>query len=151
MPLPMPRPRTEHSSDRTIADQVARRIRKQIILGQIAPGKHLKEVQLAEQFDVSRSTIREVLRRLEGENLVEMFAHRGARIARFGPSDAVEIYELHAMLEEYSIRRVPLPIDDALHDQLAAVVEQMGRLSLPEDVDLIVADAAERWDYVMGN
>jgi DNA-binding GntR family transcriptional regulator len=132
-----PQPRSDTAS-RTIAEQVARQLRKQIILGQLAPGEHLKEVRLAEQFDVSRSTIREVLRRLEGENLVEMISHRGARIAQFGPGDAVEIYELHAMLEEYSIRHVPLPLSAELVERLTGIVAQMKRLTLPEDVDLFI-------------
>lgn len=136
-PMVEPQP-TSNAASRTVAEQVARRLRKQIILGQIAPGEHLKEVHLAEQFEVSRSTIREVLRRLEGENLVEMISHRGARIAQFGPSDAVEIYELHAMLEEYSIRRVPLPLSDELVEQLTDVVARMKRLSLPDDADLFI-------------
>jgi DNA-binding GntR family transcriptional regulator len=130
MPLP--------TTNATIADRLFRKIRKQIILGALAPDEHLREVHLAEEFDVSRSTIREVLRRLEGESLIEMVPHKGARIARLDASDAVEIYELHALLEEYSIRNVSLPISAVMRDQLSEIVEQMRRLNLPDDVDRFI-------------
>jgi len=126
------------TTNATIADRLFRKLRKQIILGALAPDEHIREVHLAEQFDVSRSTIREVLRRLEGESLIEMVPHRGARIARLDPSDAVEIYELHALLEEYSIRSVPLPIAADMGEQLTGIVEQMRQLNLPEDVDRFI-------------
>jgi DNA-binding GntR family transcriptional regulator len=67
-----------------------------------------------------------------------MEPHKGARIASLDPTDAVEIYELHALLEEYSIRKVALPMPTGIREYLSTIVEQMSALCLPDDVDRFI-------------
>ncbi len=130
--------RPSPTTNATVADRLVRDLRTQIILRALAPGERLREVHLADQFEVSRSTVREALRRLEGESLVEFEPHKGARVAALDPSDAVEIYELHALLEEYSIRRMRLPLDEERREHLAKIVEQMRGLRLPAESDRFI-------------
>lgn len=124
--------------DRTLTEQVVRRLRKQIILGQLEPGQRLTELQLAEELDVSRGTVREALRRLEAEYMVESLSHRGSRVAQLAPSDAIEICELHAMLEAHCLKHLALPIAEPLREHLQHVVEQMEVLVFPAGVDRFI-------------
>jgi DNA-binding GntR family transcriptional regulator len=68
--------------DRTLSDQVVSYLRKAIVLGRYPQGTRLVEQQLRAELPVSRSNLREVLWRLEGEGLVEYVPHRGVRVAR---------------------------------------------------------------------
>lgn len=125
-------------TDRTLTDQVVRQLRKKIILGDLAPGQRLVELRLVEQLDVSRSTVREALRRLEAEGLVNVSSHRGCRVACLDPADAIEICELRAMLEVHAVGYVQLPIDDSVKQPLDQIVRHMGALHFPEDADRFI-------------
>jgi DNA-binding GntR family transcriptional regulator len=80
---------------RTVADWLAQRI----IDGETAPGERLTEPRLAELAGVSRSPVREALRILAGEGLVEITPRHGARVTHVGVRDASELYECRLLLE----------------------------------------------------
>ena len=65
-----------------VADDVADRMREAIILGEFEPNTNLREVDLAERFEVSRGPIREALKRLEREGLVVSRRNHGAVVCR---------------------------------------------------------------------
>jgi DNA-binding GntR family transcriptional regulator len=141
---------------RTLTGRVVRHLRQQIMLGELSPGEHLSELRLAEELNVSRSTVREALRRLESEYLIETIPHRGSSVANLLPSDAIEICQLHAMLESHCLRHLPLPIDEGLRQHLNGLVAQMRRLTFPAGADgfidldhefhgSIVRAANQRW------
>jgi DNA-binding GntR family transcriptional regulator len=73
-------------------------LRDQIVAGTLAPGTHLVETALAEANGVSRTPIREALRRLEQDGLVEHF-ERGLRVRQRGPEEILEVYEVRIVLE----------------------------------------------------
>lgn len=125
-------------ADRTLVDQVVRQLRTSIILGQLEPGERLLELPLAQQLGVARSTLREALRRLEAESLVESESHRGSRVARLDPADAVEIAELRVLLEARAVQHMRLPIDGETRDQLCQIVAQIERLRIPGDASLFI-------------
>ena len=62
------------------ANRAYRLLRNDIVTGIISAGSHLAETDLAEQYGFSRTPIRESLRRLQAEGLVEVFPHRGTRV-----------------------------------------------------------------------
>lgn len=74
-------------------------LREAIIAGSLAPGQKLIERDLCEQTGVSRSSIREALRNLESERLVESLDTKGVVVATLTPEIAAEIYEVRAALE----------------------------------------------------
>lgn len=125
-------------ADRTLTDLVVRGIRERIMLGEMVSGQRLTEAQLASSFEVSRSTIREALRRLEAERLVETISHRGSRVARLSTADAVEICELRAMIESYCLREQTRPISDELRSHLSGIVEEMRLLTFPNDASRFI-------------
>jgi DNA-binding GntR family transcriptional regulator len=83
----------------TLADVVTTQIRDGIIAGQLRPGEKLAEPELATLFQVSRSPVREALRRLEQEGLVVREANRSCYVWRPTIADVEEMYSLRTMLE----------------------------------------------------
>ncbi|MBB4933033.1 DNA-binding GntR family transcriptional regulator [Lipingzhangella halophila] len=81
-----------------MADGVYERLRTAIISGEWESGAQLPELTLAEHYGVSRTPIREALRRLEQDGLVER-ADRGMRVRGRSPEEILEIYEVRIVLE----------------------------------------------------
>ena len=100
------------------------RLRTAILSGEIAPGEWLRQEDLAERFGVSPTPVREGLRRLEAEGLVEYIPHRGVKVVAYTLHDAQEYYVLRAMLEPYVLRLAATRMSD--HDlvELAALVSE---------------------------
>jgi DNA-binding GntR family transcriptional regulator len=81
------------------SDMVTDVLRELITDRQLSPGTPLRQRDLAEQFDVSYTPVREALRRLESEGLVVSDVHRGATVARTEPEGLEENYRILAALE----------------------------------------------------
>lgn len=88
----------------TLVSAVAESIRREILSGGVLPGQPLHEIELSKTLDISRGTLREALRKLEQEGLVEVFPYRGAFVARLSPQKVTEIYTLRCLLEPYAVR-----------------------------------------------
>mgnify|MGYP000853343440 CR=1 FL=1 len=74
-------------------------LREAILEGKLEPGKRLMEMQLAENLGVSRTPVREAIRKLELEGLVVMVPRKGAYVADVSIKDMVEVLEIRAALE----------------------------------------------------
>lgn len=83
----------------SVADLAYDRIRSLVLNGDIAPGTKLGQVELAERFGISRTPVREALRRLAGEGLVDFHAQRGFRVAELGLDAVMRRLEVRAILE----------------------------------------------------
>lgn len=122
----------------TLVDQVAHRIRREIILGTLDPGRHLVEKRLAEDLSVSRGTIREALTRLASTGLIESSAGSGHRVRYFSDGDIVEIGAVFAALEGRGAFHSALPLPESVENELRGIAESMRGLRLPEDVDILM-------------
>lgn len=107
------------------AEKAYRDIRKAILTGQMQSGEALEETRLAERIGVSRTPVREAIKRLGNEGLVLLEQYRRARVAHFTHADAVEIYRLRALLEGEAAGRAATRITDAEIDRLEVVEQQM--------------------------
>lgn len=116
------RPADHKLLSRTVADWLARRI----IEGQVQPGARLTETKVAELAGVSRSPVREALRLLAADGLVEILPRIGAQVAHVGPDDARSLYACRMLLEP-SCARLAVealePDDVAELDELRAAME----------------------------
>jgi DNA-binding GntR family transcriptional regulator len=83
----------------TVVDVAYERLRALVLSGDIAPGARLGQVELAERFGISRTPIREALRRLSGEGLVDFHANRGFRVADLGLDAVLLRLEVRAIVE----------------------------------------------------
>ena len=84
---------------RSVADLAYERIRGLVLSGELAPGTRLGQVELAERLGISRTPVREALRRLGGEGLVEGHSHRGFRVSDLGLDAVLRRLEVRAILE----------------------------------------------------
>ncbi|WP_223281203.1 GntR family transcriptional regulator [Streptomyces antnestii] len=88
-----------------LGERVAHQLRVLIVTGQLEPGTHLVEGALADRFDVSRGPIRDALRLLEAEGLVES-RRRGVYVTGLGEDDVEELFTLRESLETLALTRV---------------------------------------------
>lgn len=86
----------------SLRHQVEDTLRRAVSSGRFQPGQRLVERELCEMTGVSRPSIREALRRLEAEGLIEMVPHRGPSVASIGVEEARQIYAVRALLEGYA-------------------------------------------------
>lgn len=83
-------------------DQAAQRLRQMLVEGQIAPGAKLNERELSERLKVSRTPLREAIKMLAAEGLVELLPHRGAVAVSLTEADVLNTFEVMAGLEGLS-------------------------------------------------
>ncbi|GAA3278501.1 MULTISPECIES: GntR family transcriptional regulator [Dactylosporangium] len=104
-------------------------IRAGILSGEFARGQRLREEELAARAGVSRTPIREALRRLDAEGLVEFTPNRGARVVAWSEQELEDNYEVRAMLESYGARLAAERITDDELDAIARIAARMTALS----------------------
>jgi len=108
----------------TRGEIVADALRRAILLGAYRPGQRLDQATIAEQLGVSRSPVREALRTLAAEGLIETVPHKGARIPVRGADEVAELHTIRALLEGLAARRAAEVIDDATCDALGAIIDE---------------------------
>lgn len=86
-----------------LRDVVFNTLRKAILTGQLKPGERLMEVHLANRLGVSRTPIREAIRKLELEGLVVMIPRRGAEVARITEKSLKDVLEVRRALDALSV------------------------------------------------
>ena len=96
---PRPSKGTDLIQPNSVADLAYGRIRGLVLSGELAPGTRLGQVELAERFGISRTPVRESLRRLAGEGLVDFHSNRGFRVADLGLDAVLRRLEARAILE----------------------------------------------------
>lgn len=101
-------------------------LREAIIKGILKPGERLMEVQLAEEMGVSRTPVREAIRKLELEKLVIMVPRKGAYVADVSKRDAAEVFEIRRALEGLAAQ---LAADRATDDQLESLERYLFKIS----------------------
>ncbi|HEY2052878.1 MAG TPA: GntR family transcriptional regulator [Solirubrobacterales bacterium] len=90
---------SEGSGHRTLAEKAFAMLHDAIIVGELHPGERLPISDLAEAMHLSQMPIREALRRLDADGLVENIPHRGASVASLTIEDLVEVYDSRLLLE----------------------------------------------------
>jgi DNA-binding GntR family transcriptional regulator len=83
----------------SVADLAYERIRRYVLGGEVPPGARLGQVELAERFGISRTPVREALRRLAGEGLVDFHSNRGFRVADLGLDAVLRRMEVRSLVE----------------------------------------------------
>jgi DNA-binding GntR family transcriptional regulator len=121
------------------------RLRAEILSGTLAPGDRIVEDQLRRRYGISRAPLREALRLLAQQGLVEHLPRRGARVAMWSPTDIRQLFEVRHVLERYAVTSaLPLRRDDDL-DPLAEVRARLDDMRAAEvRGDQLAKDDAHR-------
>ena len=115
----------ENESDLALSQQIANSMKEEILSGKYPPGVRIRQEDIAEQFGASRSPVREALRILEAEGLINLVAHTGAWISHLSLSECEEMYQLRERVEPLLLRLSIPHITDALIAELKDLVVQM--------------------------
>ena len=111
------------------SDRAYRRMRNDIISGVLGAGHRLAEADLAQSYGSSRTPIREALRRLQAEGLVETQPHKGARVVDWDAVDIEGIYQMRAVIEGLVARRAAARISKEQINQLREVCNEIEVIS----------------------
>ncbi|WP_211173216.1 GntR family transcriptional regulator [Brasilonema bromeliae] len=110
---------------RSLDVQAADVIREQILNGTLVPGTRLLEINLAEQFNLSRATIRSALQQLTYEGLVIQLPYKGCTVSGLSSQDAWELYTLRSALESLAARLAAVAITPSQAKELNAALQQL--------------------------
>lgn len=122
-------------------------IRNAIISGDLKPGERVMEVQMAESLGVSRTPVREAIRKLELEGLIIMLPRKGAYVADLSVKDLTEVMEIRASLEGLAAGLASIRIDAAEIEELEIYALKFHK-SIEEDVDVIILRDFEFHDAI---
>lgn len=87
------------------SEKAYRKIRHRLLAGEFKPGSRLSEQELSDECNVSRTPVREALRRLASEYFVSIQPNRGAFVIDWSREDIVDMFEMRAMLEGFAARK----------------------------------------------
>ena len=119
----------EQKSGQALVDEIASRIRQQIMSGDIPIGAQLRQAALAAEFGVSRTPVREALRQLQSGGLITVVPNRGAVVHVPSPWDVRAAHEVRAELEGLAAERAATRISDAQLSKLRKAQETMRKAS----------------------
>ena len=103
-------------------------VRGWILDGQFQPGQRLLEEELAQRVGVSRTSLRDSLRRLEADGLVRTEGNRGTFVLQLGTEEVDEVFQLRAMLEGHAAQLAAQHGDAADWDQLDGIADEIDAL-----------------------
>lgn len=123
---------------KTLSQGVADDLRAALLCGDYPPGARLIEAELATAYGLSRGPLREALRRLEQEGLVQYVPRRGTFVTQLSAQDREEIYSLRLVLEMFAYRRVAATVGDEDVQVFDSLVTQMRDAGQQKDIPALV-------------
>jgi len=136
---------------KTTADQVTDLIRKGIFEGKYMPGDKLKETEIAASFSVSRTPVRESLRKLEAEGLAEFQPNKGVIVPQIDYHDIDEICELRILIESYCIRKFLQIATERHFEEMEEILDRMEEAVSRKDIPAYFALSLDFHDYYIKN
>jgi DNA-binding GntR family transcriptional regulator len=118
------------TADASKADLVHLRLKEEIELGELAPGTPLSELSLVARTGASRTPVREALRRLAAEGLVDLVPRQGARVSRVSLRSVRDLFDFRSLLEPAAVRQATeaAAADPALRRQFSAMRSELARI-----------------------
>lgn len=121
-----------------LREMVYESLREAINLCRLRPGERLMEIQLAEEMGVSRTPVREAIRKLELEGFVAMVPRKGAYVAGISLKDIVDVFEIRASLEALAAGLAAERITDEEMELLERSLVEISEFSTDENIKAIV-------------
>jgi len=118
----------------TFREKILETIREAILKGDLKPGEKVAEPELAEQFGISRTPIREAFRQLESEGYLTVVPRKGAVVAALSERDIQEFYEVKSILEGYAAELAAKNLSDKELAKLESINERLKQLANDGDV-----------------
>src|SRR5690606_13472244 len=124
----------------TVAEHIYAVLKADIINGRYRPGQHLREVEISEEMNTSRTPIREALRRLTAEQWVTQGPNSGVKVTEWDRDDDMEVFfSLRVLIESFIAERAALMMSDEDLEKLENVQHEYRRIvaETPEETELL--------------
>ncbi len=132
-----------------LRDVVFNTLRQAILTGELKPGERLMEIHLANKLGVSRTPIREAIRKLELEGLVTMIPRRGAEVAQITEKSMNDVLEVRRAMDVLCVELACERISEEALDDLKAACEQFEQMVKTKDVKKIAKADVELHDIIL--
>ncbi len=134
-----------------LRDIVFQTLRNSILSGDLEPGERLMETQLGEKLGVSRTPIREAIRKLELEGLVVMIPRKGAQVAPFTKKDIADVLEVRAALEALAASLACTRTDERDLLKLQLVITEYEYAVKENDIEAMIQKDVEFHDIIFNS
>ena len=135
----------------TLRHQVENVLRQAIMSGRFAPGARLIERELCESLGVSRTSVREALRKLEAEKLVRSVPHKGPIVAVISPQEASELYALRGLLEGFAAQEFARLASDAAIAQFGEAAKELRTQATAQDQAGVLKAKTALYEVLLDN
>ncbi len=125
------------ASTATTGEQVAKQLGQDILQGRYAPGERIGEQAVAEMFSLSRGPVRDALRILERQGLVEIRPRRGAHVVELALNDVADIFNVRCALLSLAVRYLARNPDKRTLAEVDPRLEQLRRLAAQKKPSLL--------------
>lgn len=115
--------------DLTLISRLVTSMRNAILNGRLEPGRHLKERELCEMFQVSRGLIREAVQKLAAEELITIIPHKGVMVSLIDRKAAQDLYKVRAVLEGLACAEFADNADEETRQELFGITARLSELS----------------------
>lgn len=132
----------------TLRELCLEKMRNAIITGYFPSGKRLVERTLCEELGVSRSVVREVIRYLEAEGLVEILPNKGPIVSLLNWDIASQIYEIRLLLEQSAVADCTKNLDESTKKRLIILLEELEQDFSADDINHIIATSAKLYETI---
>lgn len=132
----------------TLRELCLDKVRNAIITGYFPSGKRLVERTLCEELGVSRSVVREVIRYLEAEGLVEILPNKGPIVSLLNLDIASQIYEIRLLLEQSAVVDCTKNLDEKTAEKLKLLLEDLKAAFAADDINLIIATSTRLYETI---
>lgn len=139
---------SQDTNNSVLSSRIADELRTQILDGMLSPGERIRQEELAEQFGASRIPVREALRILVTDGLVNMVSNSGAWVSSLTQAECSELYQMRERLEPLLLRYSVPNLDEATISELGEMVEHMRAV---DDIEEFMRlDRAFHWQTYAG-
>lgn len=117
---------------KTAVELVLEELRSRILSGELAPGSPLRQEALADELGVSRIPLREAIRLLSSEGLVDVLPHKGAYVSMLSRDEVQEFFDLRLRLEPWLFHEAAMKVSNEELDRAERLVERMDTVGAEE-------------------
>jgi GntR family carbon starvation induced transcriptional regulator len=126
------------------AERAYRRLRSEILYGDLMPGERLRAAELQDRFSLGLTPIREALMRLSSENLVEVDPNKGSRVSDASLAELTDLMATRREIEKLCLTSAMTHGDTAWEGEIVAALHRLSRTPLPTSKD--DREAATQWE-----
>ena len=127
----------EKKGNRSLTSTIFEKIREDILIGKYVTGEKIVEAKLAEEFGVSRTPVREALKQLELDGLVDNIPNRGVMVKGISKQDIDDIFTIRVAIEGIAVKWAIERMDDSDLEKLKEIFELMEFYTFKKDLDKI--------------